>query len=304
MKIKGMVCESGGKKAASGRLINEDGLITFNVNYNGREYEFIILMDGATGLGKSYEIIPDATSAEWYVEFMMAEMRKKLLENPINSLFAVVDECVEKAADEISKYEKANDIRLEEYQKPSAGFSLLRSDGKTTDIYLIGDTQTLVAYKDGNVDAVDNPNQKALQKLDNSVLVRMIKLARERDCNVIDTRAVLEIEKMLQENRNKKNTNCEGSYWVCGTTLKSAEHGICVNFDNENLDGIILATDGFDYTVLQLSEEEVYRLIKEKGTVEVAKMIRDRQVADPFCNRFPRFKKSDDLTVVHFDCTK
>ena len=170
-----------------------------------------------------------------------------------------------------------------------------------TEIYLIGDTQTLVAYKDGRVTTVDNPNQKALQKLDKSVLDRMVELAKERGCDVLDTRTDDEIEKMLQVNRSKKNSNCADGYWVCGTTEGTAKHGVCVSFNNSELAGFVLASDGFDFSVLGLDEKQAYRLICERGTEVVSKLIRKQQEQDPKCNKFPRFKQGDDLTAVHFD---
>lgn len=301
MKVKGNICETGGKKLANGRFVNEDGLTTFKLENEGKKYDFIILMDGATGLGKDHQIIEGYTSAEWYVAYMMREMKKILTQNPGMSLETVVEECILKAIEEIDKYEKKNNITLEEYQKPSAGLSLLRTDGETTDLYLIGDTQTIVAYRDGRVEKVDNPNQTALQKLDNGVLSRMVELAKERKCNVLDTRTDEEIEKMLQDNRSKKNTDCEGSYWVCGTTPGTAAHGTSVSFNNAEVAGFLLATDGFDFSMLGLDEEKAYRVIKEKGTAIVSRAIREKQEADAMCNQFPRFKKSDDLTAVHFD---
>ena len=55
MKVKGNICETGGKKLANGRFVNEDGLTTFKVENEGKKYDFIILMDGATGLGKDHQ---------------------------------------------------------------------------------------------------------------------------------------------------------------------------------------------------------------------------------------------------------
>lgn len=301
MKIKGAICQSGGRQTNTGRLINEDELINFSVTFNQKKYEFIILMDGATGLGKTYEIVKGLTSAEWYVNFMGSEMKKILSEDPTLPLKTVVEECILRTINEISNYENKNSITLEEYQKPSAGLSLLRTDGKTTDIFLLGDTQTIIAYKNGEVIESDNPNQKALQKLDNNVIARMAEIAKEENCNVVETRANPEIEKMLQVNRGKKNFDCEGSYWVCGTTPGISKHGICITLDNEEIEGIILSSDGFDYPMLNLNEKQVYELVKKDGTDYVLKCIRSAQEEDAMCNKFPRFKKMDDVSVVHFD---
>lgn len=301
MKITGNICVSGGKKMADGRFVNEDGLVTFSVDFMNKKYDFIILMDGATGLGKDHQIVEGYTSAEWYVAFMMREMKKMFEKEPSLDLEFVVEKCILKAIKEIMAFERENNINLEEYQKPSAALSLLRTDGKTTDVYLIGDTQAIVAYVNGEVTKIDNPNQTALQKLDNSVIRRMAELAKERGCNVLDTRVDEEIEKMLRDNRNKKNTDCEGCYWVCGTTPGTAKHGVCTTFNNSDVAGFVLASDGFDFSMLNLDEQQVYKFITESGTEVVTRLIREKQEEDFMCNQFPRFKKSDDLTVVYFD---
>ena len=301
MNIKGKTCQSGGKKTATGRFINEDGLLTFNTNYNGKTYRFIILMDGATGLGKDHEISKGKTSAEWYVEFIMCEIKKTLSANPTLDLEEVIEIAISKAINEILKYEDENNIKLEEYEKPSAGLSLLRTDGKTTDIFLLGDTETIIAYTNGEVLKVDNPNQKALQKLDASVIRRMAEIAKERGCDVIDTRTDPEIESMLQINRAKKNAYCEGAYWVCGTTPGTAKHGKYLTLNNADIEGILLATDGFDYSILGINEKEVYELVKQYSIEHVSRAIRSKQANDARCNRYPRFKQYDDLTAASFD---
>ena len=262
MNIKGKTCESGGKKTATGRFINEDGVLTFDINYDEKIYNFIILMDGATGLGKGFEISKGKTSAEWYVEFMMSEIKNILSENPTVSLEEVIELVISKVTYEINKYQNENNVILEEYEKPSAGLTLLRSNGKSTEIYLLGDTETIIAYKNGEVLKVDNPNQKALQKLDGTVINRMAEIAKERECDVIDTIKDSEIISMLQVNRAKKNADCEGAYWVCGTTPGTAKHGTKISINNELVEGIILATDGFDYSMLEINAKEVYELVK------------------------------------------
>ena len=301
MRIVSKVCQSGGKKMPSGRLINEDGLTTFSVEYNGKKYDFVVVMDGATGLGKDYEILNGHTSAEWYVSFMMREMQIAFDRDPLLDLEFVIDGCIEKVIQEIVAFERANNMTLEEYQKPSSALALLRTDGEVTDLYLIGDVQAIVTYLDGSVINVDNPNQVALQKLDHSVIHRMTELAKEKCCNVLDTRSDPEIEQMLKANRAKKNTDCVGGYWVCGTTPNTARHGVCNRFQNADMAGLVLATDGFDFAMLGLDEKQLYRVILKDGIEYTVNCIREMQEQDDLCNQFPRFKKGDDLTVVYAD---
>ena len=298
------ICESGGKKKENGTLINEDCLMGFSAYKDNTKYNFTILMDGATGLGEYFEIVPNYTSAEWYVKFMSETMKRLFIKSPEASLEEVVEESILKATKIVEDYETNNNVKLEEYQKPSAGLELLRTDGIKTEIFSIGDTQGLVAYKNGEVKKIYNPNEIALQNLDKGVLKRMVEISKERNCDVVDTRKEPEIDKMLKTNRNKKNTYMEGSYWTCGTTPGTARNGSYASFSNKEIDGILLATDGFDFSILDLNEKQVYDLVKEKGSSKVSEMIREKQEEDSKCNKFPRFKKSDDLTVIYFDYRK
>lgn len=301
MIIKGVTCQSGGKKTSTGRYINEDGVTHFEVKTIDKTYKFIILMDGATGLGRNFEIVKEKTPAEWYVSYMMNELKSELSINPTKPLELAIQNSITKIANDINKYEKENNIILKEYEKPSASLSLLRTDGITTEIYLIGDLETIVVQTGGKVLRVDNPNQKAVQSLDQKVLKRMVKIAKEKNCNVLDVRNYPEIETMLQDNRSKKNREVEDGYWVCGTNSEIIEHGVSVAFDNSKITDIILASDGFDYSLLELNENSVYEQVKQYGTDFVAKLIRNIEEEDEFCNKYPRFKKGDDLTVIHMD---
>lgn len=298
MIIEGPLCQSGGKTTNTGRLINEDGLVSFNANTNEKNYTFIIIMDGASGLGKNHEIETGLTSAEWYVQFIMSEIKKIFMKNPTFPLKEAIESSILKAINKISNYEHTNGTSLTEYEKPSASLSILRTDGITTDIFLIGDINIIIGYKNSEILKVNNPNQNTIQKLDNNVISRMVEIANKKNCDFIDTMSDLEIQSMLQVNRSKKNTNYKDSYWVCGTTLEATKHGVSLSIEDADIDGIILSTDGFDYSILNIDENTVYNLIKQYGTNYISKNIRNTQEIDAKCNNFPRFKKSDDLTVV------
>ena len=75
MKIKENICQTGGKTDSNGRIINEDGLIHFEIYTESQKSKYIVLMDGASGLGKNNEFVKNLTSAEWYVQFMLKEFK-------------------------------------------------------------------------------------------------------------------------------------------------------------------------------------------------------------------------------------
>lgn len=303
MKLKDKIWQTGGIKDSKGRMINEDGVINFEVNSENDDtlYRYTILMDGASGLGKNNQISRTYTSAEWYVKFMLQKLQAIFLESPKKSIEEATKEAIEEAIKEINQFERKNNLVLAEYEKPSASLTILREEGKTTEIYSLGDTETIIGYKDGNIERVQNPNQIAVQKNDSEVLKRMIEIAREKRCDVIEAKKDEEIKRELQANRGKKNKECEGGYWVCGTNIEAAQHGISIRLENNQVDGIILASDGFEYSLLGMEAQEVYHLIYEKGADFVVRRLRDIEERDRGCNKWPRFKKSDDLTLVVLD---
>lgn len=294
MKVKDKIWQTGGIKNEKGRMINEDGVINFKV----KTYQYTILMDGASGLGKNNQISKNYTSAEWYVKFMLQKLQALFLESPKKSIPETVKEAIEEATKEINKFENKNNIILEEYEKPSASLIILREDGVTTEIYSLGDAEVIIGYKEGKIQQVENPNQKAVQTNDSKVLDRMKEIAEQKGCNLIETKKEEEIKRQLQANRTKKNSNQEGGYWVCGTNIEATKHGVTIQLDNEQIDGIILASDGFEYDLLGLGAKEVYKLIYDKGADFVVRKLRDIEERDKGCNKWPRFKKSDDISLV------
>lgn len=157
---------------------------------------------------------------------MEQELKKSFQEKPEASIKEVVKATIEKAKKEVEDFEKENQILLTEYEKPSASLAIVRSDKKITECYLLGDTETIIGYKDGTIEEVENPNQKAVQRNDNDVIRRMAEIAKDKGCNVVDMMKKQEIQEMLQKNREKKNQEVEGGYWIASMTREAVEHGV------------------------------------------------------------------------------
>lgn len=172
------MCQSGGKINSNGRFINEDAVASFEVVKDGKKYKYTILLDGASGLGKNNEIKPGYTSAEWYVSFIITNLRKIFMNNPGLELKNATQECIRLADNTIRCYENENQIKLKEYEIPSASLAIVREDEQNAEIFLLGDTETIIGYTNGQIERVDNPNQTAVQNNDNDVIRRMVEIGR------------------------------------------------------------------------------------------------------------------------------
>lgn len=160
-----------------------------------------------------------------------------------------------------------------------------------------GDSSVIIKYKDGTIKHLENPNEIALKKLDNQVLQHLKKIAQDRDVNIAEARYDTEIEKMIKENRAKKNTD-EG-YWVLGTCIETVEHGTIFEEKAENLSSIMLHSDGFNYEILNLSIKEVLEQCRtQEGLINLQNRIRLAEEDDEYFTKQLRLKKHDDMSVV------
>ena len=256
-------------------------------------------MDGASGLGKNNTIEENKTSAEWYVQFMLAEFEKEIQANPLEDIKSIVKKCIRNAKFIVDSFQKENNIKLEDYEIPSASLAIMRDNGLNTELFLLGDTMALVKYREtGKVESPINPNQNTVYQNDRSILRRAIEISAEKSISLREAIQEPEILKSLQNNRSKKNSECAGGYWIAGTNEEAVEHGITLNLDNYKIDGILLASDGLDYSILGLDNEQAYQLIQDKGLDYLVKKIRNTQLSDPDFNKYPRFKMSDDVSAI------
>ncbi len=287
-----------------GHTINEDRVKFINTN-NDVNYKFSILMDGASGLGKNNNIVRDKTSAEWFVDFILEQLEKEILKSKLYDIKELLKKCIVLAKNSINEFEIQNNIKLEDYEIPSASFAILKDNGNNSEIFLLGDTVTLIKYKNSSkVEIVKNPNQDAVSNNDNNVLKIAKAISIKKGISVRLAVKEKEILKILQSNRSKKNCDCDGGYYILGTDFEALSHGVTINIDNNDVEGILFLTDGINYKILGFDENMVYNYIKNNGFAALLKQIRLKQLEDFDYNKYPRFKISDDASGIFIENQK
>lgn len=295
MKIEGITYH-GDKKDDDGRWINEDGLKI--LEFPQENIKIGIIMDGATGLGRKYQLVSNKTAAEWYVKTIIDELEKIFINNPTSDLKQSLEKCVTLITSKINQFEIENNMKLKDYETPSSAIAIIRINNEETELFILGDISAIVGYTSKKVKKINNPNKNKIKAYDDSVIRKMIKIAKKEKVNVIDTINSPKIQKKLQINRSKKNKNYLGSYYVCGTNPKAVKKGIYCKFKNNTLEKIILATDGIDYCLLNDNEISFYQRLKSISLNQVINSICEKQIEDNSCNKYPRLKKEDDKTLL------
>lgn len=99
----------------------------------------------------------------------------------------------------------------------------------------------------------------------------------------------------------RKIRNTPGGYWIAGSNPAAAYESICGSVSRNSVRRAALLTDG----AARLHEfgladwEGIFELLDTAGTDGLISAVRSAEESDPRGERWPRYKTSDDATVVH-----
>lgn len=153
-------------------------------------------------------------------------------------------------------------------------------------VMTLGDCAALIFTDDG----VKKIKNTALEKLDAIVTSRLKQLHEQTGADVADLLQTAEIHDMLIENRKKMNT--ADGYKSISFNLNPLTDGDVNVIDKSKIQKAVLYSDGF-----QSMEREI---IDGMPVDEMYKILRQNELADRKLNKHPRFKISDDASIVCF----
>lgn len=100
--------------------------------------------------------------------------------------------------------------------------------------------------------------------------------------------------------------NSEGGFWVAEAVPEAATQALRRRWSRGDVEAAVLATDGVSAgidTYRVLDWPDVLRLSRKNGADAVLDVVRDAEVADADCRRWPRSKRHDDQALVVVDFT-
>lgn len=276
----------------SGGIIDKETIKEINEDLIIKGKNYAILMDGATGLGGP-RLDQDLTNAEWYVRNCGEFMKNVLDKYPDYDLASLVKDCIINIKEKIKNIEKEKGFTLLPHEEPSSTLIIVREYNNITDILSLGDSITMMRTKDKKFTVLRDYN---LSALDNKVISEMKKLSKELDVNILETRNQDKIKAMLINNRNKKNSGLEGGYWILSLDENIINNAKIYKIPSREIEKIVCVSDGFNFHILNLSEEEFFDKCLPYNIITLAKKISDFEESDSTCNNYPRFKKRDDCS--------
>ena len=266
---------------------------------NGREWnedyayvcdDFGFVIDGASNItGEHYSKFE--TDAKWYAQ-EFGKYLEKALKDYDKTLLEIMKEGVKTVT---QKYIKLT-CGAKVIDMPSACVSAFRLNKSkaSLDYFVLGDSG-IAFYKNGKVvDITDS----ILPKLDNFDIETMIRLAKEKNISVLAARKLVD-NQILKKRLTKNQPN---GYWIMCDDVNACDHAFMGEVKFSNVDDVLLYTDGFSQiwnTIFIHKLEDVFKLLNSGKTLEMLyQELHKEQENDPVCNKFPRFKKSDDTSAV------
>lgn len=254
--------------------------------------DFGFVMDGATGLLKE-NITNCVSDAKWYVEefknFLIKNLKTK------KNLKEIMKDGIRYVSNTYNNIEGATSVK----SKPSSGIALFRKNENNIEYFILGDCQLIIKDKKNIITKLQLND---LPKLDNINIGRMVKIAKEKNINVIDARPL--INDYLVETRLTQNTN--NGYWILSDDINAVDHALHGTLNLKDIKQIIGLTDGFSqlYEVFKVfTYEELVNLINNKkiSLDNLYDTLFTLQENDSNCNRYPRFKIRDDASIFNYE---
>lgn len=266
--------------------INEDG---WGYIGEANNVEAAWVFDGVTGIN-GVDIMPVGSDARWLVDRAGAHLQHLAAQDqPLPLILAhLVDGLVHDWRAATSGIAIPAD-----YDPPAACLILVKRYGDNWKGLRLGDSCLLARSFDGDHHVMAaSPNN-----VFDHWLAREAKARRDR--GILDTQALLaEFRPQMTVSRSKRNQ-------PDGYSILEADHAalaIPEFFDLDDADAILLNTDGFyravDHYGLCSNESLISACLKPDGVSHVLHALRAVEAADASCEKYPRFKPSDDATAV------
>lgn len=251
------------------------------------------VLDGATCLN-GHNIVDDESDAKWYVMWWNNYLTQSLCHNkPLKEIIRKGIISVKEEFTKKSGFKKLSDIDI-----PSSSFFVLRWNIDKTEFEYcgLGDCMLIVNDSKSLLKIFD----KDLHVLDNTVLTKLGQLLNSS--NITHEQGKSLVMDDIIRNRIKKDK--PDGYHILGFDEDSADYMMYGNFKVANKTDVMIMSDGFyalfdKYNYMKLDD---FIINVQDGKANVLyNTLRNIEVKDNNARKFPRFKVSDDASLVYLN---
>lgn len=252
--------------------------------------DFGFVLDGATGLSGE-KVTEEKSDALWLV----TKVKNYLIQNLANkskSIAEILTDCVEYVFKEYNKLLNGRIV----IDAPSCCVSIFRIEQNKIVFYTLGDSPILVKLTNGKIKQIC---RKDLVNFDKKTIRIFKKYQHSNSCSFYDA---CKSNNHIILNRRVELKNKPKGYYVFGESKGVIKFGKTVCYDLKNVDEILIMSDGYSqiYDLFKIVKaKEMFNCINnEKDADYYYQKLVSCQQEDALYNHYPRFKLSDDSTII------
>lgn len=176
---------------------------------------------------------------------------------------------------------------------PSATVAILRTSptGEQVDYLVIADAIIAFETHDLQQEVIsDNRVDEVAKSAQSAALEQSIGTDEHRQA----------IEHLIATQQPLRNT--PGGYWIASADPTAAEHAITGSRKLDELKHAALMSDGASRVVDLFglaTWHDVFERLQESGPRSLIRTVRTQEQKDPTGEKWPRYKKSDDATIIY-----
>lgn len=232
-----------------------------------------IVLDGSSALKGSF--YPASVFVKDFINVFSKQIAKT------GALCKAVNDTVSVLKKQFNLQEKADASQI----LPSAAGVFVYETENSIQILTIGDCTAIVFGNFG----IKKIYSGEVASFDNKVIRRMTQLRRSSGADICDIVSWDEIRNMLVENR--KMMNHPGGYRIISMNMKPISEKDIVSFEKNNVNKAVLYSDGFDFMEKEILEGKT-------DFFALYQKLRKAEESDSLLNTYPRFKQSDDASII------
>ena len=231
-----------------------------------------VVIDGATGV-TGERVSGAATDALWLAQELCRFFARNAAR--ADSLLSLMRGAARHCAGRYARFPGAGAVQ----DKPSACVTAVREKDGFLEYYSLCDTVLIARKKSGEVLHILDDR---LTALDAECCEILREEAKRRGCAVRDAFPAI-VPRILE---NRRNMNRKGGYAAFSLTVRGLDTALQGRIPLGELEDVLLFSDGF---------AEIYDLFG----IFAVRLLRAAQDADPSCERYPRNKLRDDMSVIY-----
>ncbi|MEU0027426.1 hypothetical protein [Streptomyces sp. NPDC006335] len=245
----------------------------------------VIVLDGVS------TVTDEEPRGGWYAEALGNRVASLLAAAPSSDLRQVLEQAIAWVVDA---------HRLVPGTSPAATIAIVRRHGERVDALVLADTPVIARTLAGDVDAVRDDRLARLIAGRPERTEYRSWLQAGRGFQDPEHRALL--QKLRTHQLRHLNNGAPNGYWVAEAVPEAARHAVVRSWPAADLADILVMTDGASAAVeeygLYATWDSLAQACLTDGPDRIVQAIRDAEVDDPDGCRWPRYKRSDDVTLA------